>query len=107
MENQELSLENTLTESMMTDNVAAQSTPMTTRVKELSMDDMFNLIRTMSENINRNLNAKSEEQKSDSNVKYDKIDAKFDKQSSDCNEKFDEIRNEIKQQNFMFSDVNC
>ena len=55
MENKELNLENTLTESM----IEAQSTPMTTRVKELSMDDMFNLIRTMSENISSNLNAVS------------------------------------------------
>ena len=55
MENQELSLESTLTESMLTDNVAAQSTPATTRVKELSMEDMFNLMKTMSENLSLSL----------------------------------------------------
>ena len=53
------------TESMLTSsnnevsfvdrNVAAQSTP-TTRIKELSMDDMFSLIKTMSENISSDLN---------------------------------------------------
>ena len=57
MENKEINLENTLTESMIMSNVEAQSTPTTTRVKELSMDDMFNLIRTMFENINSNFNA--------------------------------------------------
>ena len=42
MENKEINLENTLTESMIINNIEAQSTPMTARVKELSMDDMFN-----------------------------------------------------------------
>ena len=85
MENKEINLENTLTESMIINNVEAQSTPMTARVKELSMDDMFNLIRTMSENINSNLNELKEqnkEQKSDSDVKYDKINAKFDEMNT-------------------------
>ena len=38
MENQELNLESTLTESMLTDNVSAQSTPSTTRVRELCIE---------------------------------------------------------------------
>ena len=52
MENQEISLENTLTESM----VQAQSTPTTAKVKELSMDDIFNLMKTMSENLSSDIN---------------------------------------------------
>ena len=41
------------------------------------MDNMFNLMRTMSENISSNLNELKEqnkEQKSDSDVKFNKID---------------------------------
>ena len=102
------------TESMLTSsnnevsfvdrNVAAQSTP-TTRIKELSMDDLFNLIKTMSENINSNVNAKYKEQQIDSNIKYNEISArlddKFDRQSSELNNRFDEIKTEIK------SEFNC
>ena len=47
-------------------NIAAQSTLSTTRTKVLSMDDLFNLIKTMSENINSNY----KEQQIDSNVKF-------------------------------------
>ena len=101
MENQELNLESTLTESMLSANVSAQSTPSTTRVRELSMDDMFNLIKTMSENINSNLNVKFEEQQIDSNVKYNKMNEKFDVQKNSFdskldgqNVKFDELKNQ-------------
>ena len=65
MENQELNLENTLTESMVLDNVAAQSTPSTTRLAELSMADIFNLMKTMSENLSS-------------------FNGKFDVQNSNC-----------------------
>ena len=74
-------------------NVAAQSTPTTTRAKELSMDDIFNLMKAMSENISSNLNELKEqnkEQKSDSDVKFhelkgdiNNIDKKFDKRLCD------------------------
>ena len=66
------------------DNVEVQSTPMTTRIKELSVDDMFDLIKTMSESINNNFNEKFKEQ----SVKF--------------NEKFDEVKNEIRKQNVSF-----
>ena len=49
------------TESVEMSNVEAESTPITTRVREWSMDDMFNLIKTMSENINSNLNELKEQ----------------------------------------------
>ena len=78
MENKELSLENTLTESM----IEAQSTPMTTRVKELSMEDMFNFMKTISDNL------------SSFNVKFDVQNSKFDEQNDKFdiqNSKFDEM----------------
>ena len=55
MENQELNLENTHTESMVIDSVSAQSTPSTTCVRELSMEDIFNLMKTMSENLSSDI----------------------------------------------------
>ena len=45
-------------------NVEAQSTP-TTRVKELSLDDIYNFMRTMNSNIN---------------VKFDVQNSKFNEQ---------------------------
>ena len=68
MENKETNLENTITESM----IEAQSTPKTTRVKELSLDDLYNFMRTMNSSIN---------------VKVDVQNSKFDEQNS----KFDEM----------------
>ena len=56
--------------SFIDENVAAQSTPSTTRTKELSMDDLFNLIITMSENINRNVNAKFKEEIGGKQINY-------------------------------------
>ena len=106
MENQEVNLESTLTESMLSANVSAQSTPSTTRARELSMDDMFNLIKTMSENINSNLNAKFEEQQIDSNVKYNKINEKFDVQKNSFGSKFDELTNQIKEINKHLESIN-
>ena len=65
-------------------HIAAQSTPSTTQTKGLSMDDLFNLMKTMSENINSN----HKEQQIDSNIKYNKM-----------NDKFDELKNEIQEIN--------
>ena len=56
--NESVSLNDTETESMIMNNVEIQSTPTTTRIKELSVDDVFNLIKTMSESINNNFDKK-------------------------------------------------
>ena len=68
--------------------IEAQSTPTTTRVKELSLDDLYNFMRTMNSNIN---------------VKFDVQNSEINEIKSNVNEKFDEIRDEIKQQNINFS----
>ena len=105
MENQELNLESTLTESMLTVNVSAQSTPSTTRVRELSMDDMFNLIKTMSENISSDLNElkkQNKEQQIDSNVKYNRMNEKFDVQKTSL----DELKNQINEINEHLNQTN-
>ena len=83
--------ENNITESIIINNAEAKSTPVVTKIKEkeLSMNDMFNLMQTMSENMNSNFNKQS----NDFNEKFDKInsrldvnDTKIDKLSNDINE---------------------
>ena len=87
MENQEVNLENTLTESMVLDNVSAQSTPSTTRVAELSMADIFNLMKTMSENLSGDINKMN----SNFNNKFDIQNKNFDDKFEIQNRKFDEM----------------
>ena len=102
MENQELNVESTHMEAMLSANISAQSTPSTTRVRELSMDDMFNLIKTMYENISSDLNElkkQNKEQQIDSNVKYNQMNDKFDSKLDGQNVKVDELKNQINEIN--------
>ena len=55
------------------------------------MDDLFNLMKTMSENINSNY----KEQQIDSNIKYNQM-----------NDKFDELKNEIQEMNKHVESIN-
>ena len=77
----------------MTDNVAAQSTPMTTRVKELSMEDVFNFMKTISDNLS-SVNVKFDVQNSkfdEQNSKYDIMNTQIVKFESNMNKRMNEI----------------
>ena len=83
--------------SFTDNNVAAQSTP-TTRVKELSMDDIFTLMKTMSENLSSDINKMN----SSINVKLDVQKNEIQEIKSSVNEKLDEQNNRFNEQNIKF-----
>ena len=98
--------ENNLTQSVIMSGAKAESTPVTNRAKELSLDDLFNFMRTMS---------------SDINIKFDKIDRRFDPQNSNFSKKceqqniqlqqsisvkFDELINNIQEKNKRLENTN-
>ena len=72
--------ESNITEYIIIDNAEAKSTPVVTKTKEKewSMNDIFNLVQTMSENMVKN---------SDFNNKFDIVNKRFDAND----EKFDRI----------------
>ena len=74
--------ESNVTDYIIIDNAEAKSTPIVTKIteKELSMNDIFNLVQIMSENMVKN---------SDFNNKFDVVNKRFDAND----EKFDEVNN--------------
>ena len=75
--------ESSFTESIIMSNVEAESTPTTTRVRELSMDDIFNLMKTMSDNMNSNFN--------EVNSNISEINKCFDNANENFKSKFNEL----------------
>ena len=91
-----LNKESSLTESIIMSKAGAESTPVTTKIKEKewSMADMIKLMRTMSDDIEHNMNSR-----------FDVNDIKFNEVRSDINElniKSESNFHEIKQNNVKF-----
>ena len=87
-----LASKNKKPDEIIISEAGAKSTPVVTNIKEkeYSIDDIFNLVKTMSENMVRNSDFKEQDVKNES---------RFDEIKNNFSEKLNEIRNEIKQQN--------
>ena len=84
-------------ESVIMSKAEAKSTPVITKTKEkeYSMNDIFNFMRAMSDDIKQSVNIKLESSFDVVNNRFDSNDKKFDKLSNDFDNRFDKLSSDF------------